>query len=117
MPFQLTGPPEEAAAQLIAHLRTLPGFEGLFPEPDRHSSWEGPAEGDEKHLFDGVSHDELAAWVDSLSEPDQIPASSSAESDQQHLPGHPGVLEVHQPETAVHSPPLEARVDQRPGES
>ena len=34
MPINLFGPPEEAAAQLIAALRCKPGFEGLFPEPD-----------------------------------------------------------------------------------
>ena len=34
MPFLLTGSPTSAASQLIAHLRTKPGLEGLFPEPD-----------------------------------------------------------------------------------
>ena len=30
--FHLFGSPQSAANQLIAHLRTKPGFEGLFPE-------------------------------------------------------------------------------------
>ena len=34
MPFVLQGGPEEAAAQPISHLRSKPGFEGLFPQPD-----------------------------------------------------------------------------------
>ena len=34
MSFQLVGSPTSAANQLIAHLRTKPGFEDLFPEPD-----------------------------------------------------------------------------------
>ena len=63
------------------HLRTRPGCEGLFPEPD------------------------------------EIPAPGPAQSDQEHLPGHPGVLQVEQPETASHSASLETSVDQAPGQS
>jgi len=48
-------------------------------------------------------------------EPDEAPAPSPAESDQQHLRAHPGVVEVQQPETVAHSPPLEARIRQGPG--
>ena len=50
-------------------------------------------------------------------EPDEVPAPGPAQSDQQHLPGHPGVLQVEQPETASHSAPLETSVDQAPGQS
>ncbi len=77
--FQVVGSPRSAAAQLIASLKSQPGFEGLFPEPD------------------------------------EIPTPSPAQSDQEHLPGHPGVLQVGQPETARHSAPLETSVDQAPG--
>ena len=38
MPVQLVGPPEDAAVQLIAHLRTIPGCTKLFePDPSQTS--------------------------------------------------------------------------------
>ena len=78
MPVRLLGSPASAAHQLIAHLRTQPGCEGLFPERDH------------------------------------VPTPSPGQSDQQHLPGHPRMTEIQQPETASHSTSLEARVDDRP---
>ena len=50
-------------------------------------------------------------------EPDEIPTPSPAQSDQEHLPGHPGVLQVEQPETASHGAPLQGGIDQAPGQS
>ena len=40
-------------------------------------------------------------------QPDEIPAPGPAQSDQGHLPGHPGVLQVEQPETVSHGSSLE----------
>ena len=77
---RLVGSPTSAANQLIASLRSKPGLEGLFPEPD------------------------------------EIPAPSPAKSDQEHLPSHPGVLQVEQPETASHCAPLETSIDEPPRE-
>ena len=84
MVFCLEGPPKQAADQLISHLKTLPGFADLFPEP------------------------EILAPL--FTQPHSVPGSSPGEGDQEHAGSHSGVPEVQQAEAPPHGPPLEARV-------